>query len=102
MNVSVVGACTPLRDSCMSMACASPSGRRLLAGGILPDRRLPLQVVIRGQVCKVVGYGGMNMHMIDITSIPDAQVKNYLPQYGPLHFKETLLGLNGLINCSCH
>ena len=33
-----------------------------------------LQVVVRGKLCKVVGYGGMNMHMIDITSVPDARV----------------------------
>lgn len=34
----------------------------------------PLQVVIRGKVCRVVGHGGMNMHMIDITDVPDAKV----------------------------
>ena len=33
-----------------------------------------VQVVVRGKLCKVVGYGGMNMHMIDITSVPDARV----------------------------
>ena len=35
----------------------------------------PLQVVIRGKVCRVVGHGGMNMHMIDITDVPDAKVR---------------------------
>ncbi len=25
-------------------------------------------------MCPVVGYGGMNMHMIDISSVPDARV----------------------------
>ena len=31
-------------------------------------------MVIRGKVCMVVGHGGMNMHMIDITDVPDAKV----------------------------
>jgi hypothetical protein len=72
----VAGVCTPLRDRCTFRACASLCGKRLLARGTLPESNLPLQVVIRGQVCKVVGYGGMNMHMIDITSVPDAEVKH--------------------------
>ena len=32
-------------------------------------------MVIRGKVCRVVGHGGMNMHMIDITDVPDAKVR---------------------------
>ena len=32
-------------------------------------------MVIRGKTCKVVGHGGMNMHMIDITDVPDAKVR---------------------------
>ena len=32
-------------------------------------------MVIRGKVCMVVGHGGMNMHMIDITDVPDAKVR---------------------------
>ena len=32
-------------------------------------------MVIRGKVCRVVGHGGMNMHMIDITDVPEAKVR---------------------------
>ena len=34
-----------------------------------------VQVAVRGKVCPVVGYGGMNMHIIDISSVPDAEVR---------------------------
>lgn len=33
------------------------------------------QVVVRGVVVPTVGYGGMNMHMVDISKVPDAQVR---------------------------
>ena len=32
-------------------------------------------MVIRGKVCQVVGHGGMNMHIINITGVPDARVR---------------------------
>jgi alanine racemase len=37
-----------------------------------------LQVVVRGKVVPVVGYGGMNLHIIDVSTVPEAQV-NGLP-----------------------
>ena len=36
---------------------------------------LPVQVVVRGRVCNVVGFAGMNLHMVNITSVPDAAVR---------------------------
>ena len=42
--------------------------------GPKPGSLVSIQVVVRGKVCPVVGYGGMNMHIIDITSVPDAEV----------------------------
>ncbi|CAK0783713.1 hypothetical protein CVIRNUC_006912 [Coccomyxa viridis] len=40
------------------------------------------EVVIRGKVCRVVGHGGMNMHMIDITDVPDAKVGDLVMMHG--------------------
>ncbi len=55
---------------------------------------LVVQVVIRGKVCPVVGYGGMNMHMIDISSVPDARVRLFCSVPTPLNCHASLNSCN--------
>ena len=55
---------------------APASGWRMSMCAVHHCRFAPVdvQVVVRGKLCSVVGYGGMNMHMIDISAVPEARV----------------------------